>query len=173
MQRRSGARDPARGHSLIEVRESATSDLEAARGIFAEYIGSVAHLAAASFAHQRVDEELQTLPGRYGPPGGTILLAWDAGTCVGCAAVRPLDGAQTCELKRMYVRPSHRRMGLGRRLAEAALLRARELGYRTVNLDSDPRLRPALALYRSLGFSPAARYNQDPDPETVYLARTL
>ncbi len=158
---------------MVEIREAATSDMGTARDIFAEYMGSIAHLAAASFAHQRADQELLTLPGPYGPPGGVIVLAWEAGVCVGCAAVRPLDGAQTCELKRMYVRPSHRRMGLGRRLAEAALLRARELGYRTVNLDSDPRLRPALALYRSLGFGPAARYNQDPDPETVYLARTL
>ncbi|MEQ1897154.1 MAG: GNAT family N-acetyltransferase [Vicinamibacterales bacterium] len=158
---------------MIEVREAAPSDMGAVREIFAEYMRSIAHLAASSFAHQRVDEELQTLPGRYGPPGGAIVLAWEAGVSVGCAAVRPLDGAGTCELKRMYVKPAHRRTGLGRRLALAALARARDMGYRTVKLDSDPALLPALALYRSLGFVPTARYNQDPDPETVYLARDL
>ncbi len=147
--------------------------MAAVRDIFAEYMRSIAYLAATSFAHQRVDDELQTLPGRYGPPGGVIVLAWEAGVCVGCVAVRPLEGAETCELKRMYVRPSHRRTGLGRRLADAALSRARELGYRTIKLDSDPALQPALALYRSLGFAPVDRYNQDPDPDTVYLARTL
>ncbi len=158
---------------MVEIREASASDMEAARDIFAEYMRSIAHLAAASFAHQRVDDELQTLPGKYGPPGGAIVLAWDAGACVGCAGVRPLDGAGTCELKRMYVRPSHRRAGLGRRLSEAVMARAREMGYRTVKLDSDPALLPALALYRSLGFAPAARYNQDPAPDTVYLARVL
>ena len=158
---------------MIEIREAAPSDMGAVREIFAEYMRSIAHLAATSFAHQRVDEELQTLPGKYGPPDGTVVLAWEAGACVGCAAVRPLDGAETCELKRMYVRSSHRRTGLGKRLSEAAMSRAREMGYRTVKLDSDPALLPALALYRSLGFVPAARYNQDPDPETVYLARAL
>ena len=158
---------------MVEIREATPSEMGAVREIFAEYMRSIAHLAAASFAHQCVDEELQTLPGRYGPPGGTILLAWEAGACVGCAAVRPLNGAGTCELKRMYVKPSHRRTGLGRRLADAALSQARNIGYRTVKLDSDPALLPALALYRSLGFVPAERYNQDPDPETVYLAHDL
>ena len=152
---------------MVEIREAAPSDMGAVRNIFAEYMRSIAHLAATSFAHQRVDEELQTLPGKYGQPGGAIVLAWEAGTCVGCAAVRPLDGAGTCELKRMYVRPSHRRNGLGRRH------RFGERTDHTVKLDSDPALLPALALYRSLGFVPAARYNEDPDPETVYLARVL
>lgn len=158
---------------MVEIREAAPSEMAAVRDIFAEYMQSIAHLAARSFAHQGVDEELQTLPGQYGRPGGAIVLAWEAGACVGCTAIRPLDGVQTCELKRMYVRPSHRRTGVGRRLAEAALSRAREMGYRTVKLDSDPGLLPALALYRSLGFVPAERYNQDPDPDTVYLVRDL
>lgn len=158
---------------MVEIREAAPSDMAAARDIFAEYMRSIAHLAAPSFAHQRADEELRTLPGRYGPPGGTILLAWEASVCVGCAAIRPLDGAGTCELKRMYVKPACRRTGLGRRLCEAVLQRARGLGYSAIKLDSDPDLLPALALYRSMGFVDTAPYNEDPDPATVYLARVL
>ena len=168
------SRPPGRRiHRMVEIREAAASDMEAAREIFAEYMESVAHLAARSFAHQRADEELQTLPGKYGPPDGTIVLAWDEGVCVGCVAVRRLDEAGACELKRMYVKPTHRRVGLGRRLCEAAISRARQMGYRQIKLDSDPALHPALVLYRTLGFVDAARYNADPEPDTVYLARVL
>lgn len=101
-----------------------------------------------------------------------MLLAWDAEACIGCVLVRPLEGA-TCELKRMYVRPTHRGHGIGRRLCDAALTRAREMGYQAMKLDSDPALSTALDLYRRLGFADTPRYNQDPDPATVYLARAL
>lgn len=157
---------------MIEIRQAAPADIDTARAIMAEYMASVSHVAGESFAHQRVDEELRTLPGRYGPPGGAILLVWDETTCVGCVAIRPLDGA-TCELKRTYIRASHRGLGLGRRLCEAALDRARELGYGAMKLDSDPALTAAIALYRVLGFVDTPRYNDDPDPATVYLTRAL
>jgi ribosomal protein S18 acetylase RimI-like enzyme len=134
---------------------------------------SIAHLAACSFKHQRVDEELESLPGKYAAPGGVILLAWDGSECVGCAAVRPLDENGSCELKRMYVRSSARGQGLGRQLCERAMARARAMGYQVMKLDSDPELVPALALYRSLGFTATPRYNTDPDPHTIYMAREL
>lgn len=158
---------------MVEIRDAGSEDMPAARVIFTEYVASLAGIAAPSFAHQRVDDELRTLPGRYAPPGGTILLAWHGDTCVGCVALRSLDPPDTCELKRMYVTPAHRGRGLGRRLCEAALERAVELGYRQVKLDSDPTLLPALALYASLGFVPTPRYNADPDPGTVYLRKPL
>jgi GNAT superfamily N-acetyltransferase len=157
---------------VVEIREASPTEMPVAATLFREYIESLAGIAAASFAHQRVNEELDTLPGKYGAPGGVILLAWDDETCVGCVAVRPLAGA-CCELKRMYVRPTHRGRGIGRRLCEHAFDRARDRGYDQMKLDSDPRLAPALGLYRQLGFADTARYNADPDPGTVYLARAL
>ncbi|MGE0394609.1 MAG: GNAT family N-acetyltransferase [Vicinamibacterales bacterium] len=158
---------------MVEIREARPEEIPAARAIFTEYVESLATVAAPSFAHQRVDDELRTLPGRYASPGGAILLAWHGRDCVGCVAVRPLDPPAVCELKRMYVVPAYRGTGLGRRLCETALAHARRLGYREMKLDSDPTLTTALALYARLGFVPTPRYNADPDPATVYLAKPL
>jgi GNAT superfamily N-acetyltransferase len=158
---------------MVEIREAGPADVPAARAIFTAYIESLSGVAAPSFAHQRVDEELRTLPGRYGPPGGLILLAWNGDACVGCVAIRPLEPPYVCELKRMYVVPAHRGAGFGRRLGETAIERARRLGYRQMKLDSDPTLTAALALYARLGFVPTPRYNADPDPATVYLEKRL
>ncbi len=158
---------------MIELRELAPGDVGEARTIVAEYTQSLADVAGPSFAHQRIDDELRDLPGRYAPPLGTFVLAWKGARCVGCVAVRPLDPPGTCELKRLYVRPGHRGTGLGRRLCEDALTRARALGYARIKLDSDPSLAAALALYRRLGFRETARYNDDPVAETVYLERDL
>lgn len=158
---------------MAEIRPALPADLPAARAIFTEYVESLADIAGPSFAHQRVDDELRSLPGKYGPPGGIILLAWDGPSCIGCVAVRPLVPPRVAELKRMYVAPGHRGAGIGRRLCEAALSHAARLGYASIKLDSDPTLTAALALYRRLGFVPTDRYNADPDPATVYLEKHL
>jgi ribosomal protein S18 acetylase RimI-like enzyme len=73
----------------------------------------------------------------------------------------------------MYVRPACRKGGLGEGLCRAVLERARQAGYRRIVLDSDPELKAALSLYRRLGFRDTARFNDDPDPQTIYMGRDL
>lgn len=158
---------------MIEIREVTPSEISQARAIFAEYMQSIRHLAACSFEHQKTDEELATLPGKYGPPAGAIFLAWDGAECIGCAELRPLPLAGNCELKRMYVKESYRGKQIGRRLCDAILKKAQEIGYLEMKLDSDPELQPAIALYRSLGFRDVPRYNEDPDPHTVFMGLQL
>lgn len=158
---------------MVQIREVTESEVAQAREIFAEYMQSIRHLAACSFEHQKTDEELATLPGKYGPPAGAIFLAWDGERCIGCAALRPLPLAGNCELKRMYVKEAYRGKQIGRRLCDAILKKAREIGYLEMKLDSDPELQAAISLYRSLGFKDIARYNQDPDPHTVFMGLRL
>jgi GNAT superfamily N-acetyltransferase len=76
-------------------------------------------------------------------------------------------------MKRLYVRPSHRGRGLGRVLAERLIADARAIGYDTMRLDTLDAWHPAVGLYRSLGFNPTERYNDDLDPHTLFMALDL
>lgn len=117
---------------------------------------------ASSF--QNFDAELAQLPGEYVPPRGSMILARDpAGDLVGCVALRPTPGeADLCEMKRLYVRPSARGTGLGRRLAIAIMDEGRRLGYRRMWLDTLPSLTTAQGMYLRLGFRQTGTAGQDP-----------
>ena len=136
----------------MAVRES--SDIEEVRALVREYAASLPF--ALDF--QDFDRELSELPGDYAPPKGALLLARGAG----CVGLRPIDET-TCEMKRLYVRPSARGTGLGRRLAEAAITEARTLGYTRLRLDTVPGMDSAQSLYEQLGFEDIAPYRREPD----------
>jgi len=104
------------------------------------------------------EDELAALPGYY----RALLVARDeAGALVGSAAIKHLpDGA--AELKRFYVLPAARGTGLGKRLAQAAVDRARELGYTVIRLDTLPKMEAARALYASLGFIASEPFVDNP-----------
>ncbi|MBO0742267.1 MAG: GNAT family N-acetyltransferase [Hyphomicrobiaceae bacterium] len=108
-----------------------------------------------SLCFQGFDAEVAGLPGNYAPPGGSIMLARQAGgeEYLGCVALRPVPGSpDLCEMKRLYVRPGRRGSGLGRMLALAAMAEACRLGYRRICLDTLPAMTAAQTLYRALGF---------------------
>jgi ribosomal protein S18 acetylase RimI-like enzyme len=90
----------------------------------------------------------------------------------GCVALRRID-AETCEMKRLYVRPAGRRSGVGRKLAEAVITEARARGYRRMLLDTLPEMEAAQALYRSIGFRDTEPYRHNPVPGASFLELEL
>jgi putative acetyltransferase len=90
----------------------------------------------------------------------------------GCVALRRID-AETCEMKRLYVRPAWRRSGVGRKLAEAVITEARARGYRRMLLDTLPEMETAQTLYRSIGFRDTEPYRHNPVPGASFLELEL
>jgi len=132
----------------VVIREAhGAGDIGRVRELFREYEAGL----EIDLCFQGFEAELAGLPGAYAPPGGVLLIAEDHDQTVGCVAVRPLV-EDVCELKRLYVRPAFRGTGLGRRLAETAMLQARKMGYRLIRLDTLPGMQTAQRLYLSLGF---------------------
>jgi GNAT superfamily N-acetyltransferase len=93
----------------------------------------------------------------YMPPQGLLLLAWENASLAGCACARQND-AKIAELKRMYVRPSFRGKGIGRRLVTESIQAARQAGISILRLDSAGFMLNAHNLYRSFGFEERSPY---------------
>ena len=113
--------------------------------------------------------EIDNLPGDYGPPRGTILLAMDDAKAVGCGCIRPFDEPGSCEMKRLYVQPAARGRGIGEILVRALMHEAIAMRYVTMKLDTAPDLDAARALYKRLGFREISRYGSNvPDISICY-----
>jgi len=162
------------GSLRIRLADSA-QDCDTARSLFLEY----ATWLGIDLCFQGFNDEFANLPGDYARPAGRLFLA-DAGAgseAGGCVALRRLGSdpsGRACELKRLWVRPAFRGHDAGRALTEAALAAAREIGYKTIKLDTIPAIMPhAVGLYRSLGFTDCAPYYRSNIPDSLYMERAL
>ena len=154
------------GTRIIEADTPPT--LKTVRRLFEEYAATL----EVDLGFQHFDEELAGLPGEYTRPAGGLLLGFDGAQPVGCVAFRPL-GPGIAEMKRLYVRPSARGGGWGRRLAERAVSDAHGAGYERMRLDTLPAMRSAQGLYLALGFVEIAPYRHNPVPGARFFELAL
>ncbi|HEU5133568.1 MAG TPA: GNAT family N-acetyltransferase [Steroidobacteraceae bacterium] len=155
-----------RGLQIRPVRSDA--DIASIGVLFREYAAAI----GIDLEYQGFSAELASLPGKYAPPTGELFIATDAGVAAGCVALRALTRTVT-EMKRLYVRPSARGTGLGKRLVESAIASARRGGYEELRLDTLATMAPAQALYRSLGFVEIPAYGDAHVPGTVFYGLNL
>jgi GNAT superfamily N-acetyltransferase len=100
-------------------------------------------------------------------PRGAFLVAMSDGLPIGCVGLKRTD-SEIAEIKRLWVAPSARGLGIGRRLVEAAENAASHLSIKTLRLDTNRALPEALRLYRSTGWSEIDRFNDDPYPDLFF-----
>lgn len=151
------------------IAPAGTADFRAARLLMKAYAAGL----GIDLDAQGFDREIADLPGPYAPPGGALLLAFgEGGHALGLVALKPL-APQVGEIKRLYVAPQGRGMGLGKALARAITEEARRIGYREIKLDTLPQMKEAVALYRSLGFEPVAPYGSFPYPGLLCFGRRI
>jgi ribosomal protein S18 acetylase RimI-like enzyme len=164
------------------------NDKQAITILFSAYTAAL----GLDLTFQDYSTELSSLPGKYSPEkGGILLVARDEHEqgIVGCVALRALppppqtpanddamrregNGKGYCEMKRLYISPSARGTGLGGRLVHAAIKHAIQTGlYRGIKLDTlrGEYMASARALYRRYGFEEVERYYETPVEGTIFM----
>jgi GNAT superfamily N-acetyltransferase len=159
---------PSASFSITAVRSP--EDFAATVALFEAYGASL----GINLSYQNFVEEMAGMPGIYASPKGELLLARGKdGEPLGCVGLRPLPQDGCCEMKRLYVTPAGRGLGVGRALAETIVAQARRIGYREMRLDTLPTLTAALALYARMGFTAIPPYYDTPIVGTLFFRLVL
>jgi GNAT superfamily N-acetyltransferase len=139
-----------------------------ARRLVREYAATL----GVDLSFQNFEQELEHFPLEYSPPSGAFILVEDAGHHLACIGVRQFAD-EVGEIKRLYVAPAARGRGLGRVLVERIIAEARQLGYRSLLLDTLPFMKEAQSLYLSMGFQPTTAYRFNPIAGSAFLRLEL
>lgn len=143
-------------------------EYQEAEKIIREYAASLNF----SLDFQNLDGELAHLDTYYGGPTGFILLAKKGTKYAGVTCLRNL-GHFIAEIKRMYVRPSYRGQGYGRKMLNKSIVESKKLGYRFLRLDTVPEMKHANELYTSTGFYEIEDYTYNPLPGARFMEYKL
>ena len=151
------------GRSRISIEELDPRG-DAARYCLGEYYGELSRRFKGGFevALSRDPDATDMMS-----PRGAFFVAMSDGLPLGCVGLKG-TGSELAEIKRLWVAPSARGLGVGRRLMDAAENAARHLSVRIVRLDTNSALGEALQLYRSTGWNEIDRFNDDPYPDLFF-----
>lgn len=143
-------------------------DFQKCKAIIIEYL----EILGIDLGYMDLPVEFATMEKKYGDKEGVLILALDGNEAIGCVGVRKIEPG-IAELKRLYVRDSHRGLQVGVTLLEKALENARTLGYKKIRLDVIPTLLKAKKLYQSFGFYEIPPYFNNPVEGTTYMEKLL
>ncbi len=156
-------------------------DIDCVRELLIEYL-SWATDQAKELCNEDVDldemlDQSMSEINLFLPPSGRLLLARNEGVAAGVAFMKSIR-EDTCEIKRMYVRPVYRGKKIGRNLLNQLIQEAKEIGYSKILLDSAQFMREAHSLYRSVGFIdielyPETEMSEDFQKHMVYMELEL
>jgi ribosomal protein S18 acetylase RimI-like enzyme len=138
--------------------------IEEIKRLFTEYAQSL----EIDLAFQNFEIEFKTLPGKYAPPDGVLILALVDGIGAGCIAMRKISDS-ICEMKRLYVQDEYRGLGIGKNLIMMLIEEARKLHYSYIRLDTLTTMKKAQELYITLGFYDIEPYVFNPNEGTRFL----
>ncbi|MEY2595834.1 MAG: hypothetical protein RI965_1106 [Bacteroidota bacterium] len=136
--------------------------------LFQEYANSL----NISLDFQHFNEELKIISKMYGAPDGQLIVVYDANVPIACAALRKI-GEGISEVKRMYVKPSHRQLGIADTMLEMLIKKATSAKYHLMRLDTLDTMIPAITLYKKNGFYEIDAYYLNPNKNTVYMEKKL
>ena len=154
---------------IILVEAKAKDDFNEASILFREYESGL----GIDLGFQNFREELETISIQYGKPNGVLILAKSTELkIIGCAGVRRYEGS-ICELKRMYIKPEARGLGLGKILLRKSVEIATELGYSKMRLDILPDMKKAIKMYEREQFHEIEAYRYNPVKGARYYEKDL
>jgi putative acetyltransferase len=143
-------------------------EFEQLKALFIEY----QNFLAVDLCFQSFEHELLNINEIYKQPKGNIFIVKVESKVIACIAMKPINEAE-CEMKRLYVKPEYRGLGLGKLLANALIQYATDQGYKLMKLDTLTKLNEAVNLYKSFGFVATSPYVYNPLNEVLYFEKTL
>ena len=160
----------------MKIRETVSdADLEKIKKMFRQYFAWITDDNKINMIYQGIESELDSLPGKFSPPEGCLLIAEIDGNLVGCVALRSFEPG-ICEMKRLFVKPECRSKGVGMALAKRVITEAKKRGYHKMLLDTGDFMVAAQKLYSSLGFKTTNQYYEVPEEvlkRTVFMELSL
>lgn len=143
-------------------------DFLAAKALILEY----AEWLGMDLSFQNFDKEMESLQEMYNPLNGALFMGINNGNPVAVAGVRRFAG-KVCEVKRMFVQPASRGLGIGKLLLTECIEKAKSLSYESVKLDTADFMKLAIKLYTDHGFVEIPAYRHNPHEAARYFELVL